>query len=234
MTHTHEALEGVLAEGYQDIAIENSFNDSVIERCLPHILGPKVLCLGYAGDNWPVRLQSSGYAIDIVEGAKTHYALAQKLDGVRAFYSTFEAFRPKDVYATVIAGSVLEFFEDPMDLLEPCRRFLQPGGRLILTTPNALSIHRRLGALMGLETNPVAVNKAGKASGTYHLYTSFSLRELLVSSGWRVDLLFGAQVKPLPSAQLKGSSKELLRALDSLSLEIGMDFCKTLIAVCTA
>jgi 2-polyprenyl-3-methyl-5-hydroxy-6-metoxy-1,4-benzoquinol methylase len=55
----------------------------------------------------------------------------------------------------VVAGELVEHLDRPGDFLEAVRGLLEPGGRLVLTTPNGLSLTNFLGALAGRElVNP--------------------------------------------------------------------------------
>jgi SAM-dependent methyltransferase len=51
----------------------------------------------------------------------------------------------------VVAGEVLEHLDAPGRFLDAIRSLLAPGGRLVLTTPNALRLTNVLGALLGRE-----------------------------------------------------------------------------------
>jgi 2-polyprenyl-3-methyl-5-hydroxy-6-metoxy-1,4-benzoquinol methylase len=232
-------LEALLVDGYSEIDFDNVFSERVIKRCMPYVKGEDVLCLGYAGDRWPSELMSAGFKVDIVEGAKTHFDRAMKDFAGAAggiFYETFESFAPPDgaKYDTVIAGNVIEFFLRPQVLLDACVRMLKANGRLIVTTPNALSIHRRLGAILNIESSPFHLNEKAKDSACHQLYVSHSLREVLRESGFRVQVMFGAQLQILSKPQMKSWPLEIIQALDTLASELGIDFCKTLVAICDA
>jgi SAM-dependent methyltransferase len=51
----------------------------------------------------------------------------------------------------VIAGEVLEHLDAPGPFLDAMRILLAPGGRLVLTTPNALRLTNVVGAMLGRE-----------------------------------------------------------------------------------
>ncbi len=51
---------------------------------------------------------------------------------------------PAESYDAVAMSQTLEHLHDPCALLEECRRVLRPGGRLVLTTPNAQARAHRL------------------------------------------------------------------------------------------
>jgi 2-polyprenyl-3-methyl-5-hydroxy-6-metoxy-1,4-benzoquinol methylase len=150
------------------------------------------------------------------------------------FYDTFEEFPLRQEYDTVVAGSVLEFYQQPSVLLEACKRFLKPKGRLIVTTPNALSLHRRVGAIMKVESSPLRLNVSAVASACHHLYTLHSLREAIESSGLLVRTIVGAHLKVLPAPLMRAWPDELLDAFDAVSSEMSPDFCKMLMAICDA
>lgn len=230
-------LDSVLEEGYAEIEFENRMMAKAADSSLPHVVGPRVLSLGYAGDPWPGKLAEAGFEVTVVEGARAHYEKGLKDfagRGITIHYDTFQGFAPAQPFDTVIAGSVIQFFPDPEILLGACRRFLRPGGRLILTTPNPLSIHRRIGALLGMESTPYEVNAAGHASAAVIAYSVHTLRSTLQSSKFNVRLIFGSQLKFLSTGQMKSWDPKLVDALDLLAQEFPAEFCKELIAVCDA
>jgi 2-polyprenyl-3-methyl-5-hydroxy-6-metoxy-1,4-benzoquinol methylase len=50
---------------------------------------------------------------------------------------------PGDFFDAVVVSHVIEHVRDPVSLLTECRRILKPGGKLVLLTPNYLSLQRR-------------------------------------------------------------------------------------------
>lgn len=51
---------------------------------------------------------------------------------------------PADAYDAIAMSQVIEHVHDPRALLEECRRVLRPGGRLVLSTPNAMGLAHQL------------------------------------------------------------------------------------------
>lgn len=228
-------INGFAASGYENIEFENYQLEVIVERCLPYVIGPRVLSLGYARDMWPEKLSRGNFQVDVVEGAEEHYKEGKakfSKSNIRIFKSMFQDFEPDMPYDTVVAGTVIEF-HDPLEFLSNCKRLLKPKGRLIVTTPNALSIHRRVGAAMGMEQSPLAVNIAGELSGTKKLFDIHSLRQTLNSSSVVVDLIFGANLKILSANQMKQWDKKIIDALGIVSQEFPSEFCRELVAICT-
>jgi 2-polyprenyl-3-methyl-5-hydroxy-6-metoxy-1,4-benzoquinol methylase len=54
-----------------------------------------------------------------------------------------EAMYPSDYFDAVIMNHVLEHIGKPYELLKECFRVLRPGGRIVITTPNAASLGHR-------------------------------------------------------------------------------------------
>ena len=83
---------------------------------------------------------------------------------------------PADV---VVAGEIIEHLDDSGSFLEGLHSLVRPGGRLLVTTPNASGLlNAGAAALAGYEVNhPDHVT----------LYSCFTLTNLLERHGWRTD-----------------------------------------------
>jgi len=51
---------------------------------------------------------------------------------------------PNDSFDVVTLNHVIEHAEDPLSLLEECRRILKPGGKIVVLTPNVTSLGSRV------------------------------------------------------------------------------------------
>ncbi|MEO5336338.1 MAG: methyltransferase domain-containing protein [Magnetospirillum sp. WYHS-4] len=232
-----DRLDDVARQGYDHLTLQNRMSSFVIHRCLPFVLGPRVLSLGYAKDDWPESLAGLGHRVDIVEGAASHVEHARARfrdrDGIRVIHSTFEAFVADTRYDTVVAGGVVEMVADPRSLLTKTRKLAQPAGRMILTTANALSLHRRVGVALGIESSPYDLNERAKRTETRQLFDQAGLRALLDATGWAVQELFGCILKPFAEAQMRDWDNRMLEVLALSGDMVEADLCKELVAVCT-
>jgi 2-polyprenyl-3-methyl-5-hydroxy-6-metoxy-1,4-benzoquinol methylase len=64
--------------------------------------------------------------------------------GLKAFHAQGEDFQPPNQYDTITAFDVIEHTRDPGAFLSGLRRWIDPGGTLILTLPDVASIYPRL------------------------------------------------------------------------------------------
>ena len=100
-------------------------------------------------------------------------------------------------YDLVVAAEVIEHLHtDAATVLRHLASWLRPGGALLIQTPNAVALHKRLRMLAG--RNPIEPIRADSSNpGHFHEYT---LRELLDAAagaglavaGWRAENYFGA------------------------------------------
>ncbi len=219
----------------QQAGIDRRTKDLVVRRCIPFFKGPSVLDLGFVDGCWTEQILQLGWSSTIVEGnaehvarAREHYAARPNVD-VR--HCLFEEFAPDRRFSTVIAGDILRYIADPVPFLSRVAGWIEPKGRLIVTVPNSRSLHRRIGALLGMERHPEDSNARDHEVGNLRAYDRYRLRHELEAAGLRPIELRGCFLKPLSSAQISGWSDDLLEAF----LEIGdelEDYAWFLYAIC--
>ena len=219
----------------QQRGIDNRTKRFVIERCEPYLKGPRALELGYVDGEWTDVLIARAIQVDVVEGAAAHVDHARARFGgrpaVRVFHSLFQEFEPDCVYDCVIAGDMLRYLPEPAAFLRRARGWLKDDGVLIATLPNSLSLHRRIGSLLGLESSPTELNQRDREVGNRRAYDRHEFRALLEQSGLSVRHLHGCFLKPLSSAQMEGWDDALLRAFLVIGDELE-DFSWFLYAIC--
>jgi len=84
---------------------------------------------------------------------------------------------PVDPVEVVVAGEVIEHVDEPGPFLAGLRSLVRPGGRLVLTTPNASGLISSVSAIAGFEVNHPDHVVA---------FTWFTLSNLLERHGWTV------------------------------------------------
>jgi SAM-dependent methyltransferase len=100
-------------------------------------------------------------------------------------------------FETVLACEVIEhLFRDPMHLLLECRRVLEEGGRLILTTPNVASLTSVARVLHGYDNPQIFYlyerPRTDNLTEVPHVreYTAFELRDAVQAAGFEIESLF--------------------------------------------
>ncbi len=93
----------------------------------------------------------------------------------------------RDMYDVVVMGAIIEHLFRPSYALQKARDAVRNGGRLILSTPNGLSLKTRIETLTGRET-PTDGFASGSHASVYdrhqHEYSREELHDLLNKAGW--------------------------------------------------
>ena len=98
-------------------------------------------------------------------------------------------------FSTVLCCELLEhLFEDPMHMMDEINRILRPGGHLVLTTPNIVSLRAIAGLLQGYQPGLFPSYIRPRADGEVDArhnreYTPREISDLLANSGFEVTLL---------------------------------------------
>lgn len=140
--------------------------------------------------------------VTAVEGAaELSNELRSRFPTVTVVNSLFEEFEPGIDFDTIVLGHVLEHVESPVELLMRVASWLAPAGVICAGVPNARSLHRQLGVLMGLLEHEHQLNETDIAVGHRRVYDTESLRLDFADAGLRVVADGGYLMKMTSNAQ---------------------------------
>jgi 2-polyprenyl-3-methyl-5-hydroxy-6-metoxy-1,4-benzoquinol methylase len=107
--------------------------------CLQVYPGGNLLEIGCGAGAFLARMRDLGWNVCGVDPDPVAVSSRRQTDlDIRC--GTLEEMRfPADSFDVVTMNHVIEHVHDPVRLLEECQRVLRPGGKLVLTTPNANS-----------------------------------------------------------------------------------------------
>jgi 2-polyprenyl-3-methyl-5-hydroxy-6-metoxy-1,4-benzoquinol methylase len=117
--------------------------------------------------------------------------------------SYFEEFNTTEKFDVIVMGFILEHVDDPNLILTLYKKFLAPGGKMFLAVPNAESLNRRLGNIMGLLPNMLQLSKNDEILGHQRFYTVNSFTEEIKKAGYSIERLEGIYLKPFTTSQLQ-------------------------------
>src|ERR1035441_6009627 len=125
-----------------------------------HLRGENLLELGPAEGVMTELLVSTGMAITVVEGSVLFCdSLRQRFPNVRVIQALFEDFKPDELFDNIILGHVLEHVEDPPNIMNQVRTWLDPNGCIFAAVPNARSLHRQAAVAIGLLSQEDEMNE---------------------------------------------------------------------------
>lgn len=179
----------------------NVYSFRILKR---HLRGGTVLELGPAEGVMTQLLYESGMSLTLVEGS-AHFcdSLRQRFPSATVVHALFEDYEPTARFDNIVMGHVLEHVADPLDIVNKCRHWLNPGGRIFAAVPNARSLHRQAAVLMGLLPQEDALNDMDRHHGHRRVFNPESFRALFIQAGLRIDIFGGYWIKPLSNRQIE-------------------------------
>ena len=139
-----------------------------------------------------------------VDGAATFcQQIRERHPGIHVTCSLVEQYEPGRTFDNIVLGHVLEHVEDPATVLARVKTWLNPNGRLFASVPNARSLHRQIGVVMGVLATEDSLNAADVHHGHRRVYDPESFRRECSAAGLRVEVFGGYWIKPAANAHLE-------------------------------
>lgn len=183
----------------------------VIDRLQPsHILevgiGPDPLIRRLIGQGLPfqhfVIVEPAVAFLDALRPVAAADPRVTLLDGyVEQCGEALQAAVPAGFDLAIVSG-VLHETRDPGAILQVVRQRLAADGLLLVTVPNAGSLHRLLAVEMGLISRPTDLSDRNLTLGQPVVFDASSLRDLLAANGFEVVDHGGFMLKPFTHAQM--------------------------------
>ncbi len=214
---------------------EKGFNARLMnfryETIKPYFRGPHGLEIGSADGLMTQRLLGHFEELHVVEPVAKYTENIRKLPRVVVHNCLFEDFDHQEKFDTVLMCHVLEHVDNPIELLEKASRVVRDDGRVIITVPNADSIHRHIGLKMGLLQTLDELNDTDRRIGHKRVYFFKSLRDHVEKAGLKTTKKLGFFVKFLSNAQMESMDESLVQALYEIS-DSFKDHCSSIGFVC--
>ncbi len=142
----------------------------------------------------------------------------------------FEDYVPARLFDFIVSTNVLEHVHDPVAFLQRLKSWLSPNGLLVMTVPNALGLHKRIGKAMGLLHDFYDLSDADIQKGHKRIYDSERLKNDFINAGYQVNQIGGILLKPLSHKQMESWDPRIVDALYEVGKELP-EYCSSLIIV---
>lgn len=137
----------------------------------------------------------------------------------------------REKYDLVFMVDLLEHLYKPLQILKKIKKILSPDGYLVVISPNAKSLHRRVGKEMRLIKNYYQLGDHDFKVGHKRYFDHKKMESLLKGGGFNVVYRSGILLKPLPNAQMDKMSESYCDALLKLGVDLP-EYCGELFFVC--
>lgn len=171
----------------------------------PYLSGERCCELGCADGLMTGALVDDFDQVVAVDGSAEYCKLTREsvcADNLTVVHSLFNEYDPGETFDTVVACHILEHVDDPRALLTHIRALLADGGQLVIDVPNAGSLHRRVGAEMGLLDRIDELNERDQDIGHQRVYRRDEFHSELRTAGFDIDHSGGVFLKPLANGQM--------------------------------
>jgi len=182
------------------------------------VLPGSILEMGPAEGLMTGHLVELGQEVVCVDGSEFFsQRLKEKYPSVEVITSLFEDFETDRKFENIVLGHVLEHVDDPVQILKVAKKFLAPNGILFAAVPNARSLHRQAGVIMGLLQAEDELNELDKHHGHRRVFNPESFRQAFYQSGYNIDYFGGYWMKPVANSQIEANwTPEMLEAFMKL------------------
>lgn len=163
--------------------------------------GKSILDIGCGiGQFTPMFLERFDRVVGL-DPSKKYLQVARKANSKVEYIVGFgEKFKLKEKFDTISMNMLLEHVNDPIALLKNCKKHLTKRGRILVQVPNANSVTRRLGVIMGIISSINYISdKECNYYGHQRTYTLDALVADCKKAGLRVVKKGGFMFKPLPN-----------------------------------
>ncbi len=192
----------------------------------------RLLELGCSYGGFLDEARRAGWDVTGIEVSQTASTHARERLGLRVFSGTLQDQLPHldAPYDVLAMFHVIEHIQNPVTLLDACRKLIKPGGLLVLKTPNvASSIARITGSSWHWVSPPAHL----------YLYSPETLRRLLTKSGYQPltfqssqgdahNNLFAVASGIVRKTLLRSNTESLAHVRRTLPLKIFQAACETL------
>jgi len=140
-----------------------------------------------------------------VDASRHHIKVAQKRVPEAEFHvSMIEDFNPRgEAFNMIYMFGIIEHLDNPVETLRLVRGWLSSEGKLLVHTPNALSLNRRIGKEMGIIRDCYELTPSDIAVGHKRLYDLDKLVTEVRASGMHILDKGGDMLKPFSNNQMQ-------------------------------
>lgn len=182
------------------------------------VLPGSILEMGPAEGLMTGHLVDLGQEVVCVDGSEFFsQRLKEKYPSIVVITCLFEDFETDCKFDNIVLGHVLEHVDNPVQILEVAKKFLAPNGILFAAVPNARSLHRQAGVIMGLLQAEDELNDLDRHHGHRRVFNPESFRQAFYQSGYNIDYFGGYWLKPVSNSQIEANwTAEMLEAFMKL------------------
>jgi len=143
-----------------------------------------------------------------------------------------ENFKSDLQFDFIVSTNVLEHVADPAIFLAQVKQMLAGDGIVVMTVPNALGLHKRIGKYMGIIEDFYKLTPADLEKGHKRVYDMETLENEFRNAGFNPVHIGGILLKPLSHSQMETWDQKIVDALYEVGKELP-GYCSSLLIAAT-
>ncbi len=204
ITEEHQRLAAIASDSWYGKGLNSATVAHSVRIFSRHWRPGSCLELGPAEGLATAALVTHFDDLTCVDGAETFCRqLSERHPGIHVTCSLLEQYEPGRTFDNIVLGHVLEHVEDPVAVLARMKTWLNANGRIFASVPNARSLHRQMGVVMGLLATEDSLNAVDLHHGHRRVYDPESFRHEFTAAGLGIEVFGGYWLKPAANAHLE-------------------------------
>jgi 2-polyprenyl-3-methyl-5-hydroxy-6-metoxy-1,4-benzoquinol methylase len=236
MPFTTEELDAIALNYTEEVGFEVDLQRYKIQEIRKFVQGSSMLDVGCGVGEMTKAFSSFFQEVVGIDASEIKISNARSKNAsanIEYILTHFETYQPQKTFDFIVSTNVLEHVDDSVEFLKTVKRWLTPGGTIVMTVPNALGLHKRIGMAMGLIDNYYKLTDADYGKGHKRIYDSAALKADFENAGITIRHQGGILLKPLAHKQMETWDKRVVDALYTIGQELP-DYCSSLIIVGSA
>lgn len=230
---SEDRLDRIYSIYNEERGFERMLVDYKIRSILPYLKGKQLLDIG-CGVGLLCQTFASYYEKVVgIDGSAKKIVRARKLNAwpnISFIKTMFMDYVPDIHFDTIIASNVLEHMDDGIGFLEKSKGMLSEKGRIIVTVPNALGLHKRIGKHLGIIKDFYELTADDLEKGHCRIYDKQRLINEFLEASLQIIAIEGILLKPLSSSQMESWDIRICDALYKIGKELP-EYCSSLMVV---
>jgi len=197
-----------------------------------NLAGSKILEVGCGIGTVSCYLFSFSKNLTIVDGSRSSLEFTKSklkennndISSVNFIEELWEQFDTNEKFSDIVFLRGAEHIDDPAFIINKLKKFLLPGGRFHISVPNGQSLHRKVGACLGILDTPDSFTAGDIKVHHRHVFDYWSVRNMLVNiCKMNIHIYRGVLLKFLSNVQMNNlfiENPNLPRALHTAGQEI--------------
>jgi 2-polyprenyl-3-methyl-5-hydroxy-6-metoxy-1,4-benzoquinol methylase len=227
------SLDAIALNYTEEIGFEVNLQKYKIQEIRKFIRGVSMLDVGCGVGAMTKAFEKYFDRIVGIDGSEVKIGKANLLNSAQNIsyvLTMFEEYKPTEKFDFIVSTNVLEHVPDSITFLKTLSEWLNPDGQIVMTVPNALGLHKRIGRNIGVIDDYYKLTEADYGKGHVRIYDKNTLIADFEKAGLTVKHIGGILLKPLSHKQMESWDEKVVDALYDIGHELP-DYCSSLIII---